>query len=371
MHRENRRHRAATGTRHEHESPGFAEVSSRTMLLLAMNNRRPGQALTAALGCLLLFAALRCEAQGNLVPNGSFELLEEDCDSLQCCFNVGSRPLHWYSWQNSPEYFNACATDSLVDVPQNGMAYQQAADGQAYVGFYAYQPTAEYREYVGVELIDPMVPGVAYNVSFRLNLAWDGNYWGGSDGGCNNVGALFSMVSNAWLGISGPAFGFRNYAHVHSTAILTDTANWVLVSGTFIADSAYQHLVMGNFFDNDNTDVMHIPPPGTVGAVYVLVDEVCVSAGGEGCVMTALPETGIGNPTCYWNWLTQEVVLEWQGTSGFGIEIFDAIGRRVLGPIIAPGQQARVSSLALSTGWYVVRTFAGEKLGSTKFVVTR
>lgn len=335
-----------------------------------MNNRWPGASL--ALGCLLL-VALRCEAQ-NLVPNPSFELLEEDCDSLQCCFNAGSRPFSWYTWQNSSDYFNACAEgewlDSLVDVPQNGWAFQYAHDGQAYAGVCAYQGWDDYREYIGTELNQPMVAGTSYSVSFWISLGMGGNYWY-PEGACNNMGVLFTTQSNAWLGITGPEFGFRNYAHVYTSAIVTDTLNWTLVSGTFTADSAYQYIVLGNFFDSTYTDAIDLVPPLDQVAAYYLIDDVCVSTGGEGCDQLAVEEAGPTDPTWLWDQGSGQLVIGWKGAGSVQADVVDMAGRRVKAAVGA-GQDGLVMDLRdLSPGSYVVRALAGEASGSFKFVVLR
>ncbi|HPF90129.1 MAG: hypothetical protein H6592_04535 [Flavobacteriales bacterium] len=77
------------------------------------------------MACLCFLALQRCEAQ-NLVPNPSFELTDT-CPNT-CCFNVGDRPLYWNRWDQSPDYFNACAdtingVDTLVGVPWNGFTW--------------------------------------------------------------------------------------------------------------------------------------------------------------------------------------------------------------------------------------------------------
>ena len=202
------------------------------------------------------------QAQINLVPNPSFEVLDT-CPYLYG-FQLGDRPSGWFSWNQTPDYFHACAqpvngADTVVGVPLNGWAYQPAWDGDAYVGVYAYGTGETYREYVGAELTCPMVVGQTYHVTFRANLARGGTTWN-SGGSCNNLGALFTMETNAWTAplasTPGDAFGYRNYAHVYSQEILSDTADWVLVSGDLVADSAYRYLVLGNFFENDLTDVI-------------------------------------------------------------------------------------------------------------------
>lgn len=151
-----------------------------------------------SLHSLLSAMALRCEAQFNLAPNPGFEDLEE-CPST-IGFQLGDRPYHWHSWLNSPDYFHACAQDTLVGVPGNGWTFQHAWDGDAYVGVYAYDGSMQdYREYVGAELIEPLVPGCTYRLRFRAAPAYNGSYWLTNGGGaCNNLGMLFTMASNAW-----------------------------------------------------------------------------------------------------------------------------------------------------------------------------
>ncbi|HMQ77854.1 MAG TPA: hypothetical protein PKE21_17210 [Flavobacteriales bacterium] len=214
----------------------------------------------------------------NLVPNPGFELPEDSC-SWQCCFNIGSRPLHWYSWTNSPEHFSICAgdaggNDSLVSVPQNGWSYQQPSTGGSYIGAYAYDGyAAEYREYVGAQLLEPLVPGCAYQLRFRTNPAHGGNYWMYEGGVCDNVGMLLTTTSNAWTGTSGPLFGFRNFAHLRTLTPVEDTLGWTLVEGTIVADSAYMYVVLGNFFTDALTSGYPLGSTST-DIAYYLYDEV-------------------------------------------------------------------------------------------------
>ncbi len=145
--------------------------------------RRQGRGLHLLLGCLLLVVlALRCEAQ-NLVPNASME------EHSECPVTIGfqgfSKPLHWEKWMNSPDYFHECAgslggIDTLIGVPQNAFGYQYPWHGDAYVGMWGYGATGggdSYREYVGCELLQSLVIGETYYLSFWANLA-GGVGWG-------------------------------------------------------------------------------------------------------------------------------------------------------------------------------------------------
>ena len=249
------------------------------MLLYATNNGWLGRGFGVLLGCLLLFASLPCISQ-NLVPNPSFE------ENTACPVTIGfqgfSKPLHWERWNQSPDYFHTCAgalggVDTLIRVPLNGFGYQHALHGEAYAGVAAYDGFADYREYVGCQLLEPLEVGESYDLSFFTNVAFGGTYWAPT-WACNNMGMLFTMQPSIWTPLNGPPFALRNYAHLRSAAIISDTANWTLVSGSFVADSAYQYLVIGNFFSDDLTDTLHIIPGGSP-APYYFIDGVCNEGG--------------------------------------------------------------------------------------------
>ncbi|MBL0126042.1 MAG: hypothetical protein IPP83_01015 [Flavobacteriales bacterium] len=339
-----------------------------------MNNRWPGEAQVLVLGCLLLIAAQRCEAQ-NLVPNPSFE--ELDVCPYTIGWQEGDRPLGWFSWLNSPDYFNACAqavngADTLVGVPMNGWAHQSAWDGVAYGGGLAYATNSDYREYIGTELINPLQIGTTYYVSFRANAAWGGTYWNTS-GACNDLGILFTINSNAWTAPfpwpPGPDFPIRNYAHVYSTEIIVDTVGWTLVSGIFTADSAYRHLVIGNFFSNALTDTLSFIPGAVETSAYFLVDNVCVSTNPEGCDLVGIVQNvGVGSMRWMQDAAAMTLTTHWPGFFQYTVEIFDALGELVY------GGKAQVDQLVVSTGsWrsgiYVAWATKGGVSVSSKFVV--
>ncbi len=248
-----------------------------------------------AMAWLCFLALPRCEAQ-NLVPNPSFEL-HDTCPSI---FGFASKPLYWDRWDQSPDYFHACAgelggIDTLLDVPWNGFTWQYAHDGEAYVGMTCFEPN-DFREHVGAPLVEPLVVGQTYHVSYWVNLATEGSYWE-TRWACNNQGVLFTMDEHLWSGQtgSGPEFTPRNHAHVNKPTILTDTANWTLVSGSFVADSAYRYIVLGNFFDDAHTDTVHFTPGLPSWAAYYLYDAICVSpTPGECPTATGLAEPSHG-----------------------------------------------------------------------------
>ena len=324
------------------------------------------------IGCCLLFISSFSSVAQNMVPNPSFEAYEVCPYTIG--FQQGNRPTYWRSWLNSPDYFHACAgsledIDTLVSVPQNGWGYQYAWDGDAYVGTFCYWVADEYREYIGAPLLEPMEIGQTYSVSFRVSLAVNGSYFQ-SKGACNNIGVLFTMTSNMWEGLTGPSLPFRNYAHVYSPEILTDSLAWTLVSGVFTADSAYQNIVLGNFFNNALTDTIGLPPwNGEVA--YYFIDDVCVSRSIGGCAITGIDES-LGQMSAFaaYDAHAQQVVLAWPGNRAYQVEVVDLAGRVVVVER-ADDDLIRLDTQQWATGMYLVRMRQGSLMEVVKFVVNR
>jgi hypothetical protein len=260
-----------------------------------------------------------------------------------------------------------------MGVPQNGVAFQYPEDGQAYAGFYAFDINDQYREYIGVPLTLPLTVGNTYYASFWVNIATSGldGYVGGA---CNNMGLLFTMNSNAWTAPttwpSGPAFPFRNYAHLYRQEVLTDTANWTLVSGSFVTDSAYQYVVLGNFFDNAHTQVVPIAPLNGENA-YCLIDNVCVSSSPNSCDVTGIDEiTGPGRATAWVDGGAGELIVTWPGHARYGGEVVDMAGRKVWVSETS-ADQLHLTISTLNAGMYIVRLKQGEESSFVKFVIPR
>lgn len=322
--------------------------------------------------CYSLFVGPFSALAQNLVPNPSFE------ENTACPVTIGfqgfSKPLHWEKWNESPEYFHACAgslggVDSLIHVPLNGMGFQYALHGNAYVGMFAYGTGAagvNSREYVGCQLLEPLEVGESYDLSFFTNVAFGGSYWAPTQA-CNNMGILFTMQPNIWTGLNGPLFTLRNYAHLHSTAIISDTANWTLVSGSFVADSAYQYLVIGNFFSNALTDTMDLASDDYVDAYY-FVDGVCVRPGGQPCEFTTgIQEPGEQGPIAWPNPAADIVQL--RATAGTRWRAYDAVGRLMDAGVIAE-DLLTVPVHQWAPGEYVLR-LEGATRRHVRFVVMR
>lgn len=200
-----------------------------------------------------------CNGQ-NLIFNPSFE------DTLQCpdSFDQINYSNGWSGF--SSEYFNSCNTN-LTEV----MGYQSAATGDGFAGLITFMDTSinyHYREFVQTSLTTPLVPGVKYYASMKASLA------GTSIMASSNIGLLFSTYIIP-TNLSAPNC---NCSQIYSSNVISDTLNWTIISGSFIADSAYQYVIVGNFFDNQNTIFT-----GSNSTAYYFIDDICITTDSLGC----------------------------------------------------------------------------------------
>ena len=215
---------------------------------------------------LLLFSvavtlALSTKAQINLVPNPSFEEYSECPEFTGDIYKATG----WFSCRESPDYFHPCTPFAGLSVPVNARGHQAAKTGEAYAGLGTFFKTMpETREYLGVQLTQPLNPGVKYYCSFFVSRADTLTL----DGATNNLGFRFSAQSYSE---TNPA-PIDNFSHYHTDAIITDKDVWTKVSGFFVADSAYVFLMIGNFYNDANTDTIEC-----ASVAYYYIDDICVT----------------------------------------------------------------------------------------------
>ncbi|MBK7964473.1 MAG: T9SS type A sorting domain-containing protein [Bacteroidetes bacterium] len=215
---------------------------------------------------LLLFFAGVGNAQVNLVPNPSFE------DTANCPqFLDNMLVQNWSSFGNSADYFNSCSSTGM-NVPNTAFGYQPSHSGSAYCGVITYWKgnsvlTNNYREFIGVQLVNSLQVGNKYYFSFYVVSAQNNSIGYFS----NNIGLRF--FTNTYSKTN-PA-PLDNFAHIKLDTLLTDTVNWLKISGSFIADSSYQYVSIGNFYDYLNTDTLvYLTFPE---CAYSYIDDVCVT----------------------------------------------------------------------------------------------
>jgi hypothetical protein len=260
---------------------------------------------------LLLFATVSF-GQVNLVPNPSFE------DTVACpnSTNQVDRAVGWYPSRNTPDYFNECDwVNGLLGVPNNTVGYQYAHAGNAYCGMVSYMhiyPNA--REHFTCALLSQLAIGKKYKLSFYTS--WSGKH----RIACNKLGMLLSTYSYNTTNIN----PLNNYCQLYTDSIIVDSVGWVLVEGSFIADSNYSFLTIGNFFDSSMVDTIR-PVPSSIA--YYYIDDVSVTED----TSTSLPELNSSSDIkIFPNPVVDELFIESSNNPVSSLELFEATDKLIL-----------------------------------------
>lgn len=311
--------------------------------------------------CLLLNFA--CVSQ-NLVPNFSFEQYNA-CPDGEDQIQYATGWNKYSATTTTPDYYHACANPGLFGVPQNLGEYRPAhRNCSAIIGLCTYfVSTQNYREQIGIQLSHSLIIGKKYFISFYVVASKQiigGSYWSMPS---NNIGIKLSTVLHNEFN---PA-PFDNMAQLNCNSIITDTSNWQRISGSFIADSSYDYLMIGNFFDDSHTDTLHYPPYINGDTCwnsysYYYVDDVCLSSDSLLCNggIDLLPcteditenvnesEINISPNPCI-DYLT----ISLQDSSVSQIALYDMVGRLIYSNIIL-ADNYKIDFTGFSSGYYLL-----------------
>jgi hypothetical protein len=289
-----------------------------------------------------------CKAQ-NLVPNPSFE-------TYTLCPNTDGQILSAAPWTAatatcSSDYFNTCSANYGSNNP---FAFQLPRTGNAYAGLYFY--IGNLREYLQVQLTIPLVQNKTYYVEFFVSFYKIAAF----TTPCNNIAANLSSAQpyTANLGELQPLT-----PHILNIGnpIISDTLNWVKVSGCYLAQGGEEYLTIGNFFDNLNTVTTN-----SNNIAYYFVDDVSVFEITGTCV-NGINELSTNfnidmypNPT---NGILNLKLLD----AGKDVEIIitDVLGREVL----ISDYKVQINISDLETGIYFLSVYKEDKFVGTKKII--
>jgi OmpA-OmpF porin, OOP family len=302
----------------------------------------------------------RNQAQ-NLVPNPSFELYDT------CPYN-GSQISFAPPWKgvttNSTDYYNSCS--STYNVPFNG-GFQLAKTGDAYAGLWTINPYGyNYREYLRIELSSPLQSDSCYFVEFFCNLHDLCRY------GINTLGIYFSASTS---NIIGPGTVLQNSPQIVSNGFLSDTLNWMRVSGYYQANGGEAYITIGNFSTDNLTDTIHTG--GSYPGSYYLIDDVKVEK------ITGCDSTSIGVAEkdknslfkLYPNPSNGKMTLDYQieKTGRAFLEITDLTGNVVAKYELSENNdKLEISQNELNNGVYIYHVIVnGRLLQSDKLIIIK
>ncbi len=203
-------------------------------------------------------------AQVNLVSNPSFEQYT-NCPQGY----LHEHPDFWYQPdKGGGGYFNACRPN-IGSVPYTGLGFQYAHSGFAMVSMAYYNNNAN--NYFQIKLSDSLRVNKNYYIEFyAVNTK-------AYKLGCNNISLLLSKqavyadtINNIKIIPANPQI--YNYGN----PIITDTTNWVKVSGIYKAQGGEQYITLGNFKPTSQTNYIISKPGGSLFTAGYFIDDVSV-----------------------------------------------------------------------------------------------
>ena len=307
---------------------------------------------------ILTFVSVAIISSGqNLVPNGSFEQYSS-CPTFYTQFD---RVLTWINpaqWPpgGSPDYFNQCAPPQYVGVPSNIFGYQNAYDGNAYVGMILWDMNNLFREYMEAPFAKPLNEGVCYHFEMYACLANKYKY------AVDNIGVYFSDTAIAGI----PDFLPLPFTpQINNTSgFISDTLNWILISGDYVASGTENFLIIGNFQNDVNTNSLLVNSSAIYDQSYIFIDQVSLTP----CLPTSITEEhGNGIINIYPNPVDDEMVVLGSELTGFHeLTIYNSIGKLVYEKPISGQQSLTIDMANFSSGIYIIKL-----TGLTGNVVTK
>lgn len=306
----------------------------------------------------------------NLVPNPSFE----DTSYCPCitsdCFDILE---NWTPFRLTPDYYNACNPPAPFNgVPSNWSGYQPPASGSGYCGFYAYSDSNSFtnaRECIGAQLTSALNIGQKYFASLKVSFGL-GDTSSFRACAANKLGIL--LTTQPYDASTNPV-PINNLSHIRTDSVISDSTNWVLIFGSFIADSNYQYVVLGNFYVDDSTSFI---PNDSACLSYYYVDDVCVSTDSIVChdfISTSKEIRGLNgkinlfpNPANY----MLNLEIKEDNPSLKHITVVDSQGKMVVS--LETSKSTIQIPIALWTdGIYLVNVFTMDSIFNHKLVISK
>ena len=279
----------------------------------------------------------------NVVANSNFAIFDT-------CPDAPNQLTRCHGWINptgaTPDYYNACQTVTAMGVPDNTFGSQASASG-AYAGIITrYVGHANYREYIGTN-VPALTVGAVYRCVVIMSLADIVLY-------ATKPPGIFFYKDVSFAGVTAlTVLPYTPQIDFSYAQIVTDRVNWVTVADTFVADSAYTNLIVGNFHDDANTDTLHLS--GTAGPhAYYYIDSVSVEKIADHAFVSTTP--GTFRASLYPNPLIKTAILDVNSVAGthYTLSIVNVQGA-VMRIINTTDKQIPIDRDGLPSGIYFYR----------------
>ena len=296
--------------------------------------------------CLTLFTGLSSSAQ-NLVPNYSFEVQDT-------CPQVSEIDLAqpWNSpTLGTPDLFNTDCSS------QNG----SPNTGIGSSGIFTYSTFADNREYLQVQLTSPLTAGETYDVSFYVkrltfySLATD------------HMGAYFTTTEQS-LTTTSALTQFTPQVDNPAGNVLNGTG-YTLITGSFVASGGEEYMIIGNFYDDANTQTQDVESNGNLKAYYY-IDDISVVQNTGGAGIDDAPKDFSLN--VYPNPCTDKIsvsVDENINLNDLSIKIIDIHGRTLYSDLYGNYVNKEIDLSAFEKGMYMIQVTSGENVMKTEKII--
>jgi hypothetical protein len=273
---------------------------------------KPNYKLRIVIGFICVLLNTTTQAQ-NLIPNPNFEQYYYNDNNFnnipgQIPYWSSIEGCEWFHLNNiTPLTGNNCNFQYCTTAPKNLAGTQMPHYGQGYTGFYSYlRNSFSYREMLYVPLTDSLEIGKQYCVSFYVSLADTANY------AHSLLSALFVKdtiyLTNRSLSNWQTWTNYFTPQVTNNSGFLSSKTNWMKVEGSFIADSAYKYMVIGEFTNVVLHDTLYVPGGmanfGNPFAYYyvddvsvILLDEPVSAALSDTIIATENTVIQLGNNT--------------------------------------------------------------------------
>ena len=300
------------------------------------------------LSCLLLcFAFLNNAVAQNLVPNPSFEV-QDTCPAVS---QINKAHPWVTATLGTPDLYNStCGSQNLT-----------ARTGIGSAGIFVYEGFANSREYMEAPLDSALVAGKSYCVSFYVKRL---TYRYASD----RIGAYFQAgaLNHTTTGV------LTNVPQVdHAQHTILSGTSWLLVSGSFVASGGEDHIIIGNFHNDANTDTIVATSTSTSKVTYYAIDDISVTRCASGINENQLPNDFI---SVFPNPASEQINLQLtQATPVLSISILNAIGQEIE-KISSPQDNNGAITLKtqkLEPGFYFLSVLTGQGRAIKKVTISK
>ena len=238
--------------------------------------------LSISRNTLILFLFLsfcRYKAQiANYVANGSFE------DRYNCLTPFPlSKAKNWLSIDSASVAGLYASTCNLY-VPGN---YQYPRTGNSHIRSTFYWPSGNARGYFKNRLKQNLQIGKTYCVKFYVNI------WNGSSYGIDGFGIYFGDATIDTITQCNVPLSYLTPQVQNLTGnIITDTLNWVPITGTFVANGTEKYALLGNYKSDISMNTLFIDPTYSP----LIFTDVCIDD--VSCIDIDLPAYAGPDLTC-------------------------------------------------------------------------